>query len=92
LPGESPNLLAYSEYNDDDYDQSSVDMFTTSAPLNNPPSLHDLTYQPDSTDDFAANPHDAPLGSTEVSIELEVAKKYSHKPFSRQEQSMDIFL
>jgi hypothetical protein len=61
---------------------------STSVPLNNPPSLDDLAYQPGSTNDFAGNPIDAPLGSTEVSIELEVAKKYSHKLFTRQEQSM----
>jgi hypothetical protein len=50
-----------------------------SVPLNNPPSIDDLAYQPKSTNDFAGNPIDAPLGSTEVSIELEVAEKYSHK-------------
>jgi hypothetical protein len=59
-----------------------------SVSLNNSPSLDDLAYQPKSTKDFAGNPIDAPLGSTEVSIELEVAKKYSHKLFTRQEQSM----
>jgi hypothetical protein len=56
-----------------------------SVPLNNPPSLDDLAYQPKSTNGFAGNPIDAPLGSTEVSIELEVAEKYSHKLFTRQE-------
>jgi hypothetical protein len=59
-----------------------------SVPLNNSPSLDDLAYQPESTNNFAGNPIDAPLGSTEVSIELEVAEKYSHKLFTRQEQSM----
>jgi hypothetical protein len=56
--------------------------------LNNPTSLDDLAYQPESINSFAGKPIDAPLGSTEVSIELEVAKKYSHKLFTRQEQSM----
>jgi hypothetical protein len=56
--------------------------------LNCPPSLDDLAYQPESTNNFAGNPIDAPLGSTGVSIELEVAEKYSHKLFTRQEQSM----
>jgi hypothetical protein len=46
-----------------------------SVPLNNPASLDDLAYQRKSTNNFAGNPIDAPLGSTEVSIELEVAKK-----------------
>jgi hypothetical protein len=59
-----------------------------SVPLNDPASLDDLAYQPESTNDFAGNPNDAPLGSTEVSIELEVAEKYSHKLFTHQEQSM----
>jgi hypothetical protein len=59
-----------------------------SVPLNNPASLDDLAYQPKATNDFSENPIDAPLGSTEVSIELEVAEKYSHKLFTRQEQSM----
>jgi hypothetical protein len=59
-----------------------------SVPLNNPVSLDDLAYQPESTNDFTGNPNDAPSGSTEVSIELEVAKKYSHELFTRQEQSM----
>jgi hypothetical protein len=56
--------------------------------LTNPPSLDDLAYQLESTNDFAGNPIDAPLGSTEVSTELEVAEKYNHKLFTRQEQSM----
>ena len=55
---------------------------------NNPASLADPTYQPAVTDDFTVNTNGAPLGSTEVSIELEVAEKYNHKHFSRQEQSM----
>jgi hypothetical protein len=59
-----------------------------SVPLNNPLSIDDLAYQPESTNNFAGNPIDAPLGSTEVSIELEVAEKYSHKLFTSQEQSM----
>jgi hypothetical protein len=32
LSGQSPHLLAYSEYDDDDFDQSSVDMFTMDDP------------------------------------------------------------
>jgi hypothetical protein len=59
-----------------------------SVPLNNLASFDDLAYQPESTNNFAGKPNDAPLGSTEVSIELEIAKKYSHKLVSRQEQSM----
>jgi hypothetical protein len=59
-----------------------------SVSLNNSPSLDDLAYQPESTNHFAGNPIDAPLGSTEVSIEFQVAEKYSHKLFTRQEQSM----
>jgi hypothetical protein len=61
---------------------------STSVSLNNSPSLDDLAYQPESTNNFAGNPIDPPLGSTEVFIELEVAEKYSHKLFTRQEQSM----
>jgi hypothetical protein len=59
-----------------------------SVSLNNSTSLDDLAYQPESTNGFAGNPIYAPLGSTEVSIELEVAEKYSHKLFTQQEQSM----
>ena len=36
--------------------------------------------------------HQQPFGSTEVSVELEVAQNYSHKDFSRQEQSMAALL
>jgi hypothetical protein len=57
------------------------------VPLTYPVSLHDLNYPPNLTDNFAANPDNTPFGSTEVSSELEVAEKYSHKLFSRQEQS-----
>jgi hypothetical protein len=32
------------------------------VPLNNPPSLDDLAYQPKSTNNFAGNPIDALLG------------------------------
>jgi hypothetical protein len=52
-------------------------------PSTYPRSLHDLTYPPpNSPDNFAVNPNYTPFGSTEVSIELELAKKYSHKLFS----------
>ena len=116
LSVESQILLADSDYNDDDSDQSSDHTFTMDDPdsgselgvkdaitdelfpglsppsilesTNNPASLADPAYQPAVTDDFTVNTNGAPLGSTEVSIELEVAEKYNHKHFSRQEQSM----
>ena len=100
LSVESLGLLANNDYDDDDSDQEFLDTLTARHASDDSPSIDSTSPVPplpssskhsDNSCVDTYNEEDTinrPLGSYEVSVELEVAQNYADKEFTRQEQSV----